>query len=355
MENRVFKTCLFLIFAISLSITSTAQRKSKIYVKNNTGKTIYNVTILHKYSNNYKDKKTHKSLKPKQTSSYFNARYNTGFGTTGKDWWIVSWVEIVNNKQIRHRITNPKNGRAFIDGFEKGFKSSFNIGSSLMNKYAGDIYGLKGQIAAAAGDVINKKLIKKTMNNSSTKGFKQHILRSEDKKMTIVLYSNGKVLFKSKSGNSTTYTKSTVFTPKTPKAKNHNSRTTSIQKNKYYKLKSAKNNKYLTTKGINKHLGYVYQETKPNNGGYWVFIKVGNNYRIYNTKSKNYLANLQNKKPGIPMRQVKNPGNGALWKVTPKGNKFYIKNAQSGLYLSFYNSKFALQTKRVFNLWYLEK
>lgn len=347
------------------SFTFLAQKKSRVYVINKTGKKIYNVTVLHKYSNNYKDRITHKSLDNNKTSGHFNARYNTGFGTTGKDWWIVSWTEPYSNTQIRHRITNPKNGRAFIDGFEKGFKTSFNIGSSLLSQYGGDVLGVKGQIAGAAGKVINDQLINRTMNNSSTIGFKQHILRSEDTYLNIILYSNGVVEFKGKSGKSTTNTKSTILTPRVPTTKTKTytkpkpkpistsryART--IISNKTYKLRSVKTKRYLTNRGINKHLGGVFSESSPRNGGYWRLIKVGTNYRIYNTRSRMYLANLMSKKNGTPVKQVKSPGPGALWKLSVRGGKFFIRNAQSGMYLSFYNGG-TIQTKNALNLWYLE-
>jgi hypothetical protein len=49
------------------------------------------LSLIHKYSDNYKNKKDWASLPNGQTSDELWVEYNTGAFTTGRDWWKVTW------------------------------------------------------------------------------------------------------------------------------------------------------------------------------------------------------------------------------------------------------------------------
>ncbi len=116
------------------------------------------------------------------TSPELQVDYTTGFFTTGRDWWIITWEYEGENKVY---FTDPVNLRGLIDFLEK----------------AGNIT-IKGALAAAAGAVITSLLF----NSEGTSGFKQHILRKQDagKLTTIVINKGNEVEWKSASGSSTT-------------------------------------------------------------------------------------------------------------------------------------------------------
>ena len=54
--------------------------------------------------------------------------YNTGFGTTGRDWWYVSWV-YTDSSTIYY--SDPNNFRGAIDFMEKASKIAIPVGTSI--------------------------------------------------------------------------------------------------------------------------------------------------------------------------------------------------------------------------------
>lgn len=85
------------------------KRTSVVTVKNNSGHDIDFITVIHKYSNNYKNSGTFVNLADRESShSSFGAEYNTEFGTTGQDWWCVAWKY---KGDSGYYITNPNNLR----------------------------------------------------------------------------------------------------------------------------------------------------------------------------------------------------------------------------------------------------
>jgi hypothetical protein len=177
------------------TVHGKTMRRAYVAVENRTGRSLRAVTVIHKYSNEYIEGRHWDVLEPGVTPDLMQVRYNTGFGTTGKDWWLVMWID-ANGGHITH--TNPHNFRELIDFFEKiapAVAGAIAVAVTEGNPWAG-----------AAGNA----LVSAFTNGESTAGYKQHILRDEDAGQTarIVLQRNGKVDIVSASGTSETGTTS---------------------------------------------------------------------------------------------------------------------------------------------------
>ncbi|KAJ6442474.1 hypothetical protein O9K51_03649 [Purpureocillium lavendulum] len=146
-------------------------RTARVAVRNNTPRTLLNVTVLHKYSDLYKDRLHWDKIPPGVLSSGQLVSYNTGVLTTGADWWLITWY---NRDRDRFNFSNPNNFRRFLDFFE-----------------------------AAAVRLFDWRAL---LNVESTTGFKRHILRKEDAGgvTTITIENAGKMEIHSKSGTSST-------------------------------------------------------------------------------------------------------------------------------------------------------
>jgi hypothetical protein len=202
---------LLLGLALASNATVFAPQPANALTKRIANVSIQNMTsgpivagFSHKYSNVYKDS-GEGLINPFSVKKVGTAKYHTGFGTTGKDWWIVSFVD---NKGCTY-TSSPRNGRAFIDGLEKGVKDA---GLSIIPI---------GAKTATAGFFMPEPTSKAVLigvgalttglgaamyglsNEESTRGFKQHILRSEDKALMIMV-NEKQATFISPSGVSTT-------------------------------------------------------------------------------------------------------------------------------------------------------
>lgn len=156
------------------------KRHAKARIINRTGHDIMTASIVHKYSDNYKNitrPPMGKIPNGETSSEYLKVEYNTGFGTTGRDWWLVTWQ--YDDEKVYY--TDPNNFRGIFDFMEK-------IASSVVSS----------EMSSALADAL--------FNSEGTSGFKQHILRSEDqnKFVDFILKPNGKVEIKSPSGKSET-------------------------------------------------------------------------------------------------------------------------------------------------------
>ena len=164
------------------------KRHAKARIINKTGHDIITASIVHKYSDNYKNMKTLGKIPNGATSSeYLEVDYNTGVGTLGKDWWLVTWQ--YDDEKVYY--TDPNNFRGIFDFMEK-------IASS------------------AASSEMSPVLADAMFNSEGTSGFKQHTLRSKDQKKFVdfILMPNGKVEIKSVSGTPS----KTVYSSKKAKA-----------------------------------------------------------------------------------------------------------------------------------------
>ena len=180
-----------------------AQRSARVAVANETGRRLVYVTVLHKYSDNYKDQHTWRGVAPGTTGADLQVRYNTGFGTTGRDWWRVIWAY---EGESRMHYTNPDNFRGIIDGMEQAGQIVVPIAAAALAAGAGVVTGPGAAVAAAAAATAGTMFAQAAMNDESTDGFKQHILRSDDANRTTTIHirANGTVVFKSVSGDSET-------------------------------------------------------------------------------------------------------------------------------------------------------
>ncbi|GKT51849.1 uncharacterized protein ColSpa_12030 [Colletotrichum spaethianum] len=172
-------------------------------VRNNTGSPIVAVSLVHKYSDDYKHQQQWGILDNGELGEeQLEVEYNTGAFTTGRDWWTVTWY----SPDMRTRYySDPENFRDIIDAME-------SVAPSLLKKAATTLAGLSSltgpgliaarivakEVAAATSDAL--------FNSESTDGFKQHILRSEDEDALteIVINNDNTITFKSNSGNSET-------------------------------------------------------------------------------------------------------------------------------------------------------
>jgi hypothetical protein len=188
---------LLLLATISPALAKT-KRTAKVAIVNNTPNTLYGVSVVHKYSDNYKnDKVWDDPVKPGQTTpDFLEVEYNTGFLTTGRDWWAVQWF--LDDKAEDVYYTDPDNLRGLFDFFEKIMPSVMAAAA----RAAAGANPIAGKGAKAAAKILSKALF----NHESTAGFKQHILREEDEGAVTEIHINNDwtVSFKSKSGRSDT-------------------------------------------------------------------------------------------------------------------------------------------------------
>ncbi len=204
-----------LMFLSGTTNNAVTHRTAQVQILNNTGKVINYAKVYHKYSDVYKNMQEWNHIGISARSSSMKVDYNTGFGTTGRDWWLVVWTTEHGSNSALLSYTNPQNARSFIDGFEMVWKEvtpvmvAGVVGTSCL--VAG--CGPAAPFAAMAGAAVSSQIFGRMMNGESTAGFKQHILTSEDENLvtTIHLNSDGSVLFESKSGKSRTNAKQTVM------------------------------------------------------------------------------------------------------------------------------------------------
>ena len=202
-------------FLFALSMTGTAQaattRTTTVQVENHTGKTIEYMSVVHKYSDEFKESKKWKNIRSGRKSSKMKIRYNTGAFTTGQDWWYVAY-KLKGENVIRY--TNPRNGRNIIDAVEKFTKRNAKVVADQIGNIK--TKSKKAEVAKRVAQIVIKETARHALNNESTAGFKKHVLRKSDQRkgVTIKLFSNNKVGFYSKSGKSTTRVSSKSALPR---------------------------------------------------------------------------------------------------------------------------------------------
>lgn len=224
-------------------------RTAKIEVKNETDKVVSYLSVVHKYSNEHQSifdyggipnggsttafiKKTcytEELSEISQDREECKLRYHTGFGTTGRDWWLVTWSYFNDDKVY---YTKPNN-------FRKGFDVLDTYGTATLGIVGTVVTGVVGVACTAAtagvcagpaaaatagavtafGAAAVTAFAAGSLNSGSTDGFKQHILEDEDegKITTITIKRDGTVTFKSPSGTSKTVSSSKKAPPLTDK------------------------------------------------------------------------------------------------------------------------------------------
>ena len=258
------------IICVSFSAHAKTRREAPVQVVNQTGRALEFVTVVHKYSDVYKSRKTWRRVpNGATTDSNYRVRYNTGFGTSGKDWWLVVWGY---QGDARVYFTAPNNFRDFIDGMEQAGQIVLPVTIAAVSAVACMKCGPLAAAAAAAAFAAGEKIALATMNNESTNGFKQHILRSEDSNgvVSIFLFGNGRVRIESKSGRS-----DTIYEFQNVKPANVPTKTTTHQPVKP-----------CTTQG--RRNAYCITQVQVGNTGNpaSVFRKVGSQWHEYNNQGR---------------------------------------------------------------------
>lgn len=169
-------------------------RSANAVVINNTGRTIRAVSIVHKYSDVFKSRHDYAELAPGASTPRASVRYNTGFGTTGRDWWVITWY---SDDYTRRYCSNPENFRETIDILEE-------VAPSVLSYAAGK--AAKDPSVTKAAETVAEETSKLLFNTESTAGFKQHILRTSDQNgdVSITLNDDESIVIRSPSGTSET-------------------------------------------------------------------------------------------------------------------------------------------------------
>jgi hypothetical protein len=167
----------------------TEHRTGNVVIVNETGAPIRAVSLIHKYSDVYKNGHSWQALAQGAKTEPFPVDYNIGLATTGRDWWLLAWVDVMGKTMY---LTDPDNARALVDILE--------LVAPLLVEVAGEIATSE---TGGWGGPVGELIISPFLNNESTVGFKQHILREEDALTTIRLTTN-EVRWISPSGESGT-------------------------------------------------------------------------------------------------------------------------------------------------------
>lgn len=178
---------------------STIKKTATVKIKNKASYNIISASVVHKYSDNYKNSfNFNESINGNSLSQgKMTVEYNVGLLTTGKDWWLVSWVAD-NGKSY---ITNPNNFRILFDFFDNNAEKISQLVRAVVSVSAGPGAG------DAAANLTNA-ISSAAFNTESTVGFKQHILREADAtEDNLIIIKDDKVLFSSRSGISETVIK----------------------------------------------------------------------------------------------------------------------------------------------------
>lgn len=197
----------FSILTLALATTCEAtKRYARVSVENASDNHLLSVSLVHKYSDNYKNQRQWAVIHPHSSSpDYLDVEYNTGFGTTGRDWWLLTWYS--EDLQTQY-YTNPNNFRGVFDALDKVAPSMIeaviDYAASLIDS---DPNSVVGEAVNAAVELA-KETTQQLFNTEATEGFKQHILRTEDSNAVTRIIINGEgegtVTFVSRSGSSST-------------------------------------------------------------------------------------------------------------------------------------------------------
>ncbi|KAJ7534716.1 hypothetical protein O6H91_12G000900 [Diphasiastrum complanatum] len=219
--RSLLKANFLLLSVICLSLVASSRakdhRKARVRITNNSGRNIQpgSIYVSHKYSDDYKNQLVFgKGLQQGQTDDGNGNQlvdYTTGFLTTGRDWWYVTWV-FSDTKAIYQ--TDPNNFRCAIDILEGAGPAALSAAAAAIAGVAAcglpPVAGCAASPLAAAGAAVAAgSLSKALLNNEKTCGFKQFILRSEDAIttgawVTITIHAGNKLTFNAPSGNAAT-------------------------------------------------------------------------------------------------------------------------------------------------------
>ncbi|KAF7536296.1 hypothetical protein G7054_g4649 [Neopestalotiopsis clavispora] len=147
------------------------RQTARVVVKNATDSPVKAVGLVHKYSDVYKNTGAWEVIHPGQESSAIEVEYNTGFGTTGTDWWTLSWL---SDDLKTFRFSSPNNFRGLFDWVERV--------PDLVQTHVEPFGELAEMVKISLSPVVNQE---------STEGFKKHELKSDDAGNTTIVVING--------------------------------------------------------------------------------------------------------------------------------------------------------------------
>lgn len=148
-------------------------RTANVAVRNQTGKGLVSVAIAHKYSDNYKNHHVWENVaEGTTTAADMQADYNTGFLTTGRDWWLVTAIDDAG----RVFISNPHNFRDIIDRLETALKNILPI-----------LPPVGTEPGMAEAQKVITAILDQVLNHEATNGYKQHMLESDDEGHTVTI------------------------------------------------------------------------------------------------------------------------------------------------------------------------
>lgn len=151
----------------------STHRKANVAVHNGTGTNLVSIAVAHKYSNEYKNQYTWEDVAANSTTGAdLEVDYNTGFLTTGRDWWMITAVDDAG----RVYISNPHNFREILDVLEKVTKDVLQM-----------LPPIGSNPGVAAAQKVTTAILDHMLNYEDTAGFKQHILREDDEGRTVTI------------------------------------------------------------------------------------------------------------------------------------------------------------------------
>lgn len=196
-----FTTAAAAVALVASTAEAKTHREAYSTVYNDTPDPLISVSLLHKYSDVYKNHQEYPVIKPNGEFGvpFCRVDYNTGIETTGRDWWAVSWY---TSDLKNFCYTDPANFRGFFDVVD-------HVAPGLITAVAavaaaviteGDA-GSTQKAAELAWETTNQ-----LFNTEATKGYKQHILTGKDSQRFVDLRikTGGKAEIHSPSGVSTT-------------------------------------------------------------------------------------------------------------------------------------------------------
>lgn len=177
-------------------------RAAAASIVNHTTEVIASVSLIHKFSDNYLDHYIWSGvLKPGEAvSPAGKVRYHTGVGSTGLDWWRVTWV----NADKQMVATAPQNFQEIFNWVEGFLKDNASWAELKLLQSLPESGEAAPFVAAAAGAI--KAADAMILNKETTVGFKEYMLEAGDDGATVTLTigADGQVAFQSPSGSEST-------------------------------------------------------------------------------------------------------------------------------------------------------
>ena len=128
------------------------------------------MSLVHKSSDDHKNLGKWPSLAHRESSTPLDVQYNTGWFTTGRDWWLVSWYS--TDYQTRYCST-PNNFRAGIDSLEQNAGPIFFTAVSAAQKVSSYV-GAVVEAATTAVSTVASVTGPEAFSEETTDGFKLH-------------------------------------------------------------------------------------------------------------------------------------------------------------------------------------